>query len=44
MKGLCSYIEAHREEYGVALFIAPVLAVVFIAISLCCAVSAMLAI
>jgi hypothetical protein len=44
MKSLCKYIEAHHEEYGVALFIVPVLAAGFIVISICCAVSALFAI
>jgi hypothetical protein len=44
MKNFYRYIEAHHEEYGAALFIVPVLAVVFVAISVCCAVSALLAV
>jgi hypothetical protein len=43
MNSFFKYIEAHHEEYGVALFIVPALAVVFIAVSVCCAVSALFA-
>jgi hypothetical protein len=43
MKGFCKYIEAHHEEYGAGLFIVPVLAVIFIVFSVCCAVSALFA-
>jgi hypothetical protein len=43
MKGFFRYVKAHHEEYGVALFIVPVLAIVFIAISVCCAVSSLFA-
>ena len=41
MKSVWKYIEAHHEEYGVALFIVPVLVVVLMAISGFCAVSAL---
>ena len=43
MKSLCKYIEEHHQEYGIALFIVPVLLVVFVVISSCCAASALLA-
>lgn len=41
MNSFWKYIEAHHEEYGIALFIVPVLLVVLIAISAVCAVSAL---
>ena len=44
MKSLWRYVEAHHEEYGVALFIVPVLALVLIGISCFCAVAALFAI
>jgi hypothetical protein len=43
MKSLWGYIEAHHKEYGVALFIVPVLVVVLIVISGFCAGSALFA-
>jgi len=41
MESFWTHIEAHHEEYGAALFIVPVLVVVFVAISAFCAASAL---
>ena len=43
MKSFCRYIEAHHKEYGIALFVVPVLLVMFIVISCFCAASALFA-
>ena len=41
MNNIWKYIEAHHEEYGVALFICPVLALAFVVVAAMCAVSAL---
>jgi hypothetical protein len=43
MKSLCRYVDEHHEEYGIALFIVPVLLVTFVVVSGFCAASALLA-
>ena len=43
MKNLWKYIETRHQDYGIALFVVPVLALAFIAVSVCCAVVALFA-
>ena len=43
MKSFCRYIEQHHREYGIALFVVPVLLVVFLVVSGFCAASALFA-
>jgi len=43
MNNLWKYIEAHHEEYGVALFIIPALVLGLVVVAVICAVSALVA-